>query len=522
MKKVLFFSILFCAFLGKAQNTPVNQFEYLEYDIQKIQALYKNNKTTVKEVVEAYLKRINDVDKNGVRLNSMITINPDAVKIADSLDHLGARFKDLPLFGIPVLLKDNIDTHDKMPNTAGSLALKNSFPLQDSYLVKKLRDAGAVIIGKTNLSEWANFRGKKSTSGWSGLGGLTKNPYILDRNTCGSSAGSGAAISANLGIVAIGTETNGSIVCPSSLNGIVGLKPTVGLISRSGIIPISSTQDTPGPMARTVKDIAIALGTMVGKDKNDIKTMGSHSFSHTDYTKFLTLKGIKGKRFGYVKGITHGASKKVDDLFLQTLKVLKEQGAIIVEIDKEIIPEEIWEKSFELMVAEYKDGLNDYFKSLGKNAPIKNIDELIAFNKNSKEELQYFGQEFLELSAKSKGTKDQDYLNAVKVTREGSQEKGIDFVMKKYALDAIVAPTTTEAWKTDLKNGDHYTFGSADAAAIAGYPSITLPMGYIDELPVGISFFAEKWQEGKLISMAYTFEQTNPQRKVPQFLNENK
>jgi amidase len=518
MKKVILSTAFFCAFLGKAQNSSVNEFKYLEYDIQKIQSLYKGNKTSVKEVIEAYLKRINEVDKNGVQLNSIITVNPDAVKIADSLDHLDPKLKDKPLFGIPVLLKDNIDTHDKMPNTAGSLALKNSFPLQDSYLAKKLREAGAVIIGKTNLSEWANFRGMKSTSGWSGLGGLTKNPYILDRNTCGSSAGSGAAISANLGILAIGTETNGSIVCPSSLNGVVGLKPTVGLISRKGIIPISSTQDTPGPMARTVKDIAISLGTMVGEDKNDVKTIGSSQFLHKDYTKFLTLNGLKGKRFGYVKGITNGASKKVDELFLKTLQTLKDQGAVIVEIEKELLPEEAQQKSFELMVAEYKDGLNDYFQSLGKNAPIKNIDELIAFNKNSKEELQYFGQEFLILAAKGNGMKDKNYANAVQIAKEGSQDKGIDFAMKKYTLDAIIAPTTTEAWKTDLKNGDHYSFGSADAAAIAGYPSITLPMGYIEGLPVGISFFAEKWQEGKLIAMAYTFEQTNPQRKVPQFL----
>lgn len=521
MKKSIVWAVCFTAVLGKAQNTTHNEFKYLEYDIQKIQSLYKDKKTTVKEVVEAYLKRINDVDKNGVKLNSIITVNPDAVRIADSLDHISSKFKDKPLFGIPVLLKDNIDTHDKMPNTAGSLALKNSFPLQDSYLVKKLREAGAVIIGKTNLSEWANFRGMKSTSGWSGLGGLTKNPYILDRNTCGSSAGSGAAISANLGIVAIGTETNGSIVCPSSINGIVGLKPTVGLISRQGIIPISSTQDTPGPMARTVKDVAISLGTMAGEDKNDVKTFGNTPFLHKDYTRFLNLKGLKGKRLGYVKGITNGASKKVDELFLQTLKVLESQGAVIVEIEKkDLLSQEVYEKSLELMVDEYKDGINDYLASLGKNAPVKNIDELISFNKNNKEELKYFGQEYLEMAAKSKGTHEEGYAKAVKTALEGSREKGIDLAMKQYNLDAIISPTTTEAWKTDLKNGDHYTFGSSDAAAIAGYPSITLTMGYIDGLPVGILFSAEKWSEGKLINMAYTFEQVSPQRKVPQFLKE--
>ncbi|NIF05251.1 amidase [Chryseobacterium sp. Tr-659] len=523
MKKSILSIVVFAAasICIKAQNTSDQSFKYLEYDVQKIQNLYKHNKATVKEVVEAYLKRIHDIDKNGVQLNSVITINPDAVKIADSLDHLDSKSKNKPLFGIPVLLKDNIDTHDKMPNTAGSLALKDSFPLQDSYLVKKLREAGAVIIGKTNLSEWANFRGEKSTSGWSGLGGLTKNPYILNRNTCGSSAGSGAAISSNLGIIAIGTETNGSIICPSSINGIVGLKPTVGLISRQGIIPISNTQDTSGPMARTVRDIAISLGTMAGEDKKDIKTIGNAPYLHKDYTQFLTLNGLKGKRLGYVKGITKGASKKVDELFRKTLKVLEAQGAVIIEIDNDIISENVQQKSFELMINEFKDGLNDYFLSLGKNAPIKNIDELITFNKNNKEELQYFGQEFLELAAKSNGIKDKNYPQTLKSVQEGSQKKGIDFTMNKYKLDAIISPATTEAWKTDLKNGDSYSFGSADAAAIAGYPSITLPMGYIDELPVGILFSAGKWEEGKLINMAYTFEQVNPQRKVPGFLPGN-
>ncbi|KMQ65098.1 amidase [Chryseobacterium angstadtii] len=520
MKKGVLLAAFLMVVFGKAQKTKDNEFKYLEYDIQKIQNLYKNKKVSVKEVVEAYLKRIDEIDKNGVKLNSVIAINPDAIKIADSLDHISPNLKDKPLFGIPVLLKDNIDTHDKMPNTAGSLALKNSFPLQDSYLVKKLREAGAVIIGKTNLSEWANFRGMKSTSGWSGLGGLTKNPYILNRNTCGSSAGSGAAISANLGIIAIGTETNGSIVCPSGINGIVGLKPTVGLISRQGIIPISSSQDTAGPMARTVRDVAISLGTMVGEDKRDTKTIGNTPFIHKDYTPYLTLTGLKGKRLGYVKGITQGADKKVDVLFTETLKNLESEGAVIVEMENDFLPEEVIQKSLELMIAEYKDGLNDYFTSLGKNRPIKNIDELIAFNKENEEELRYFGQEYLELAAKSKGTKDENYKKAVEAAQTGSREKGIDFVMKKYNLDAIISPTTTEAWKTDLQNGDHYTFGSSDAAAIAGYPSITLTMGYVDGLPVGILFSAEKWSEGKLINMAYTFEQAYPQRKVPQFLKE--
>lgn len=518
MNRKFLFLIAFSAFVfNKAQNK--DDFRFLEYDIEKLQKGYQNKEYKVSDVVKSYLERIDKIDKNGIKLNSVITVNPDAIKIADSLDAIPQALRKGPLFGIPILLKDNIDTHDRMPNTAGSLALKDSYPLHDAFLVEKLRKAGAVILGKTNLSEWANFRGMMSVSGWSGLGGLTKNPFDLTRNTCGSSAGSGAAISANLGIFAIGTETNGSIICPSSVNGIVGLKPTVGLISRSGIIPISVSQDTAGPMTRNVKDAAIALGTMVGMDEKDPHTEKGKNKFLTDYTPFLTTDGLKGKRIGYSKKST--GNVKVDALFKENLKFLEKEGAILVEVKEETVSGDIQQKSFELMVLEYKDGLNNYFKSLGPNAKIKSVEELIAFNKNHPEELKYFQQEFLEMTQATSGMKDKKYPELVKQIQEGSRKNGIDNVLKKYNLDALIAASTSPAWKTDMVNGDNYIFEGSGEAAIAGYPSITVPMGYIDGLPVGILFYAEAWSEGKLIRMAYTFEQKNPQRKVPEFKNGN-
>ncbi len=515
-------SMLFVAsfFLMNAQNKDFNKdFKFLEYDIEKLQRGYQNKEYKISDVVKSFLERIDKVDKNGAKLNSVITINPDAIKIADSLDHVPSPLRKGALFGVPVLLKDNIDTKDKMPNTAGSLAMKDSFPLQDAFLVQKLRKAGAVIIGKTNLSEWANFRGMMSVSGWSGYGGLTKNPYDLTRNTCGSSAGSGAAISANLGVFAIGTETNGSIICPSSVNGIVGLKPTVGLISRSGIIPISVSQDTAGPMTRTVKDAAIALGVLTGTDENDPHTLASKNQAKTDYTSFLKLNGLKGKRIGY--STQSSGNVKVDRLFQENLKFLEKEGAILVNILEEIVPNEIQGKSFGLMILEYKDGLNNYFKSLGPNAKIKSVEELIAFNKNNPEEMRYFKQEFLEMTQASNGMQDESYKKLLQEIQEGSRKNGIDAVLKKHQLDALIAPSTSPAWKTDMVNGDHYIFEGSGAAAIAGYPSITVPMGNIDGLPVGVLFYAAAWSEGSLISMAYTFEQKNPQRLIPQFKEGN-
>jgi amidase len=505
---------------GDATVKENDSFRFLEMDITQIQQGYKEGKFTIQEVVQAYLDRIEQLDKNGPALHSIILVNPDAISIAAALDtEMKLSKKDHgPLFGIPVVLKDNIDTHDKMPCTAGSRALINSFPLKDSYVANQLRAAGAVIIAKSNLSEWANFRGQLSTSGWSGLGGLTKNPYVLNRNPCGSSSGSAVAVSANLTAIAIGTETDGSIVCPSQTNGIVGIKPTVGLISRSGVIPISSTQDTPGPMGRTVKDVAICLGALVGVDPADIKTLDSPGHSFRDYTLFLKKDGLKGKRLGLFK-VPYGINYKVDTLMNRAVAYLKSQGAEIIEIP-EITNARTDRYENEIMLYEYKEGLNSYFKSLGPTAPIKSLDELIDFNKADSIELRYFNQHYLE-KARTKGDLNSpEYKQALDSLMKGSREEGIDKVMNENKLDAIIAPTGSPAWKSDLTNGDSFQIGTSSPAAQAGYPDITVPMGFIDDLPVGISFFGRAWSEPVLFEIAYAYEQGTKFRKVPGFLKQ--
>lgn len=493
------------------------EFKFSEKNIDDIRQGYESKAFTVTEVVQAYLNRIEQIDKKGPSINSIITVNPDALKIAKELDKELKEGKIRgPLHGIPVVLKDNIDTHDKMPTTAGSRALRNSFPLKDSYVAKKLREAGAVIIAKANLSEWANFRGELSSSGWSGLGGQTKNPYVLDRTPCGSSSGSAVAVSANLCMLAVGTETNGSIVCPSQTNGVVGIKPTVGLVSRSGIIPISFTQDIAGPIARTVKDAAIMLGAMVGVDSSDSKTWESEGKYYTDYTKFLKKEGIKGKRIGLYKAPL-GINYKVDTLFYQAVNFLKSHGAEIIEIDKIGAPRTGY-YSFQIMLYEYKDGLNKYFKSLGENAPIKSLNDLIAFNKQDSVELKYFNQAYLEMASKKDDLNSQEYKKFLSNMLRGSREGGIDSVMNVHHLDAIIAPTGGPAWKIDHVNGDSFQLGSSSPAAQAAYPNITVPMGFVGELPVGISFFGRAWSEPVLIEIAYAYEQGTKHRKMPEFL----
>ena len=488
-----------------------------EQDIVQIQQGYKDGRFTVKELVQAYLDRIAMLDKAGPSLNSIISINPDAIQIAEELDkELKAGKSRGPMHGIPVILKDNIDTHDKMATTAGSRALRNSHPLKDSFLAQRLRAAGAVILGKANLSEWANFRGQLSTSGWSGAGGQTKNPYDLSRNPCGSSSGSAVAVAANLTMVAIGTETNGSIVCPAQTNGIVGIKPTVGLVSRSGVIPISVTQDTPGPMGRTVRDAAICLGALVGIDSADERTLASKGQFYTDYSKFLNKDGLKGKRIGLDKSAL-GVNYKVDTLFRQAVAFLRQQGAIVVEIGA-IDDRKVENYSFEIMLYEFKDGLNNYFKSLGPDAPIKSVGELIAFNKADSVELKYFNQRYLELAQQKGALSSEDYHKLLAKLMKGSREEGMDRVMNTNDLDAIIAPTGGPAWKTDLTNGDSFQIGTSSAAAQAGYPSITVPMGFVDELPVGISFFGRAWSEPMLIEIAYGYENGTKFRRVPRFL----
>jgi len=494
-----------------------NDFSLLEADIYTLQKGYKEGSYTIKEVVQEYLERIKEIDHAGPELNSVITVNPDAIHIAEQLDKELKEGKVRgPLHGIPILLKDNIDTHDLMPCTGGSRALMNSFPLKDSFIASKLRAAGAVIIGKTNLSEWANFRGELSTSGWSGFGGQTKNPYFVNRNPCGSSSGSAVAVSANLTVVAVGTETNGSIVCPSHANGIVGIKPTVGLLSRSGIIPISFTQDTPGPMARTVTDAAICLGAMTGIDSGDELNIKSEGKFYNDYTVFLKKDGLKGKRLGLMKE-THGINFKVDSLMEKTVDFLKSAGAEVIEIDK-VGTSDAENYSFQVLLYEYKDGLNKYFTSLGPGNHIKNISDLIEFNKKDSLELSYFDQKYLEMAQQKGDLKSSEYKEALAGMQKGMREQGIDKIMNDNKLDAIIAPTGAPAWYTDYVNGDSFQLGSSSPAAISGYPNITVPMGSIDGLPVGISFFGKAWSEPLLIEIAFAFEQGTKCRIIPQFL----
>jgi amidase len=488
-----------------------------EMTIKDLQQGYKDGKYSVSEVVSAYLSRIEEIDRNGPALNSIIVINPDALQIAGELDKEKADGKIRgPLFGVPIVLKDNIDTHDKMPTTAGATILRSSFPIADSPVAKKLREAGAVIIAKSNLSEWANFRGNSSTSGWSGVGGQTKNPYVLDRNPCGSSSGSGVAVSANLCMIAIGTETNGSIVCPSNNNGIVGIKPTVGLLSRRGIIPISYTQDTPGPMARTVEDAAICLGALTGIDQQDPKTIDSDGKFLTDYSASLKKDGLMGKRIGLIKN-SGGFSAKVDDLMRQAISDITAQGAVVIEVEapKGSAYEDA---SYEVMLYEFKDGLNKYFNGLGNNAPVKNITELIEFNKSDEIELRYFDQAILEQADKKGDLSSPDYKKSLEKMQKANRKNGIDSLMNSNRLDALIAPTGSPAWKTDLLLGDHYIGGSSSLAAISGYPAISVPLGFVENLPVGITFFGRAWSEPLLIEIAYSYEQSTKHRKAPKYL----
>lgn len=480
-----------------------------------MQAGFAAGDFTIEAVTKAYLDRIEALDQNGPAINSIIELNPDAIAIAQALDEERKAGQTRgPLHGIPIVLKDNIDTHDKMMTTAGSRALLGSKPLQDSGVAASLRAAGAVILGKTNLSEWANFRSDVSSSGWSGRGGQTRNPYEIDRNPCGSSAGSGAAVSANFAMLAIGTETNGSIVCPSHANGVVGIKPTVGLVSRSGIIPISVTQDTAGPMARTVRDAAICLGALTGIDPRDPKTAASEGKFFSDYTPFLKKEGLQGKKIGlYTRSM--GFHHQVDDLMKEAVALMEKQGAEVIKIDQ-IGSGDGGRSSFQVMLYEFKDGLNKYFASLGPDAPIKSLAELIDFNKQDSIE-SLFDQGLLERAEKMEGVDTKEYKDLLASMLENTRDKGIDEAMTKDGLSAIIAPTGSAAWKTDPINGDLFLGGSSSPAARSGYPNITVPMGWIAGLPVGISFFGQAWTEPLLLEIAYAYEQASQQRRAPSF-----
>jgi amidase len=496
----------------------IRPFELEEATVRDLQAGMSSGKFTAHSLAEKYLERIDEIDKHGPGVNTVIELNPDALSIAAALDkerkEKGARG---PLHGIPVLIKDNIETADRMLTTAGSLALLGSRPAQDSFVAQKLRQAGAVSLGKTNLSEWANIRCSHSTSGWSGRGGLTKNPYALDRNPCGSSSGSAAAVSANLCALAVGTETDGSVVCPSSANGIVGLKPTLGLLSRSGIIPIAHSQDTPGPMARTVREVAVLLSVLAGTDPRDAATAESSGKAPADYTKFLDPNGLRGVRIGVARKY-FGFSDAVDKLMAGALDAMKSQGAVIVDPADLESHGKFDDTEQTVLLYELKTDLNAYLSNR-PGAAIHSLEELIAFNEHNRvKEMPYFGQDLL-IKAQAKGPlTDKEYLDALEANRRLSRKEGIDGAMDKFQLDAIVAPTGGPAWITDLVNGDHFTGGSSNAAAVAGYPAITVPAGMTFGLPVGISFFGRAWSEPALLKLAYSFEQATKGRKRPQFL----
>ncbi len=494
----------------------VAPFELEELSIAELQEGMESGRFTARSIAELYLGRISEVDG---RLRSVIETNPDALDLAGELDRERAAGNLRgPLHGIPILLKDNVATHDRTTTTAGSLALEGSVPPRDAFVASQLRDAGAVLLGKANLSEWANFRSNSSSSGWSGRGRQCANPYVLDRNPCGSSSGSGAAVSGNLAAAAIGTETNGSIVCPSSANGVVGIKPTVGLVSRSRIIPISHTQDTAGPLARSVRDAATVLAALAGADPEDAATAASAGHSHADYTQFLDAEGLSGARIGVARGF-FGFDTRVDDLMEAAIQDMASRGAEIV--DEVEVPgwQELGEASFDVMLYEFKDGLNAYLAGLGPEAPVKTLAEAIDFNERHRDvEMPYFGQELF-LQAEGKGPLTESaYTEALALTRRRSRQEGLDKTMDEHSLDAIIGPTGGPAWVTDLVVGDHFGGSSSTPAAVSGYPNVTVPAGFVHGLPVGISFFGRAWSEPALLKIAYAYEQATRHRTAPRFL----
>ena len=492
-----------------------------EWTIADLQEKLDSGELTARQVADLYLQRIEAVDKDGPYINSVIELNPDALEIADGLDQERKAGKVRgPLHGIPILLKDNIDTHDRMQTTAGSLALEGNIAARDAFIVRQLRRAGAVILGKTNLSEWANFRGKHSISGWSSRGGLTRNPHALDRSACGSSSGSGAAVAANLCVAAVGTETDGSIICPSQTNGIVGIKPTLGLLSRSGIIPIAHSQDTPGPMARTVADAAILLGAMTGVDSADPATRLSRKRSSSNYVKSLDYDGLKGVRIGIARNMA-GKNPRILKIFEHCIEVMKQLGAVVIDPADVRNFDKFGETEREVLHYEFKADLNRYLKSLDGDGRVHSLEDVIKFNEeNADRVMPYFGQEHM-LTAQEKGPlSEKKYKDALAKNLRLTRKDGIDAAFRKHKLDAIIVPSGGPAWTIDLANGDatNWDMESTSPAAVAGYPHITVPAGFVFGLPVGISFFGKAWQEASLIQYAYAFEQATQYRRQPRYL----
>jgi amidase len=493
-----------------------------EATILELGSRMASGELTAHSLAEYYLHRIETIDRSGPSINSVIELNPDALSIAKKRDQERAAGKVRgPLHGIPILIKDNIDTRDRMQTTAGSLALEGSHARRDAFIVKRLRTSGAIILGKTNLSEWANLRGKRSISGWSSRGGLTKNPYVLDRSACGSSSGSAAAVSANLCAAAIGTETDGSIICPSQTCGVVGLKPTLGLLSRSGIIPVAKSLDTAGPIGRTIEDVALLLGSLVGVDERDQTTQLKRRRAFRDYTKFLTKEGLKGARIGVARNML-GSDERISRILESCLDIMKQFGAVIIDPANLPNSDTFGETEIEVILYELKYGLNSYLSSLGPRSRVHSLKEVIKFNEENKDRVMpFFGQEYM-IAANEKGSlSSKEYRQALSRNRRLTRREGIDAIIKRRRLDAIVVVSGGPAWLIDLANGDprSWDMESTSPAAVAGYPHITVPGGHLFNLPVGISFFSKAWSEPTLLRIAYSFEQALMVRKPPKFLS---
>ena len=522
MRKACVLAVVCTASLVAAQAPATAPFDLEELSIADLQQRLQAGQETSRSIVQKYIARIDAVDRNGPALRSVLEVNPDALTIADALDaeRKSGRVRG-PLHGIPILLKDNIATADKMMTTAGSLALAGAKPPADAYVAARLREAGAVILGKTNLSEWANFRSTHSSSGWSGRGGQTKNPYALDRNPSGSSSGSGAAVAANLAAAAVGTETDGSIVSPSTNNGLVGIKPTLGLLSRTGIVPIAHSQDTAGPMARSVADAAALLAAMAGVDKSDAATSTARRPARADYTRSLDAGGLKGARLGVVRNKLFGYSVAADRIAEAAIADMKRQGAVIV--DPANIPTlgSFGDSEFNVLLYEFKADLNKYLTWLGPASPVHSLKDVIAFNDAHKDqEMPFFGQEIMTMAEKKGPLTTPAYRAALTKNHRQSRQLGIDLVMTKYRLDAFVAPSGAPPWLIDLVNGDSSVANSdspSTVTSVAGYPHITVPAGQVHGLPVGISFFGRAWSEPTLIKLAYAYEQATKRRKPPTF-----